>query len=1452
MSGRRKPQSPKKSPSKPELSNEQESLYVVGIGASAGGLDACRKLLAAMPSDTGMAFILIQHLDPSHESMMVDLLAGSTSMAVKQATHGENIEKNHLYVIPPGFYLSVVNDTLRLSQPEARHGARMPFDYLLKSLAENYGPWAICIILSGTGTDGSIGLKAVSDRGGVVIAEDPDEAAYDGMPRNAISTGLVRYVLPLNAIPSVLLGHDWENDPSLGGTSRQSVESDAVGVSGIIHLLRDRTSHNFSLYKTGTLLRRIQRRMGLAGCEGDFVRYQTLLKADSNEVDALVKDLLIHVTSFFRDPDIFEFLAENIISDLITSAAPGEPLRIWIAGCSTGEEAYSLAILFREKISELNSNVKYKIFASDIDVDAIAHAREGLYPATAVSAVPAARLARFFKEEEEGFRVAPDLREAILFTAQDLLADPPFSRLDLISCRNLLIYLKPEAQAQIISQFHFALRLGGYLFLGSSETIGTDDGRFDVVSKPNRIYRHIGRHRPGEFGLAFNSGERANPHTGLATATQPARQDSLADLCKRIVVAKYAPAVILTNRAHECLFTLGPINKYLQVATGHPTHDVLAMVRRDLRTKLRAALQLSQQKNESVTVSAVGNSGDRGAEHLDITVEPILHEREDLLLISFVTRRGAHMPPDSPIPPEEMSRVQELERELAATRIELEGAVLNLENSSQEQKAINQEALSVNEEYQSTNEELVTSKEELQSLNEELTALNSQLHETLERQRRATDDLQNILYSTDVATIFLDTDLNIRFFTPAAKSLLNLISGDIGRPIADLSAVASDTHFAADARTVMKTHEVSEREIRFPNETWYNRQILPYRTEGNGVEGIVVTFNDITDRKNIAATLNSAATRADHANRAKTRFLAAASHDLRQPLQTLTLLQGILARTVKDEQAQKLITRIDETLGTMSEMLNALLDINEIEAGTVHVEKLNFPINHLIDRMRDEFDYHAQAKGLTLRTVPCGLTVCTDPRLLEQMVRNLLSNALKYTGAGKILLGCRRQADTLRIEVLDTGIGVPENQYAAIFEEYYQIGNEARDRSMGLGLGLAIVQRLGGLLGHRLAVRSLPDRGSVFSIDVPLASKGAEPDDIAHASASAVPSKTVQGAMILIAEDDAELRDVLELLFKGEGYRTIVAEDAQAALMLSADPADKPDLILADYNLPNGMNGLELVAAVRDAHHSPIPAILLTGDISTETLQEVGRRDCFLMSKPVKAGVLSERVVRLLTPTIVEDPDTTSIPSTATSGSTRIFVVDDDPHVSGAIRTALEMEGHVLECYANCEDFLKAYRPGPDTCLLIDSRLPGMQGIELLEKLRADGSSLPAIMITGNGDVATAVRAMKAGALDFIEKPFDRDGLVESIDRALARSRDKATLTAWRQDASGRLADLTTRQRQVLDMVLAGHPSKNIAADLGISQRTVENHRAAVMKRMGARSLPELVRLASAADGDKA
>ena len=1423
-----------------------KTLTAIGIGASSGGLEAYSKLVEYLPTGVHMAYILVQHLDPNHPSLLVDLLQRHTSMKVMQAAHQMQIEADHLYIIPPGFYLTLADEHLHLAESPARTGVRLPFDTLLKSMAHDFGRRTGCIVLSGSGSDGSLGLAEISAAGGLVLAQEPTEAGYDGMPKSAIATGLVDQILPLAQIPPALLqfSRDLAENVPIHSKAMPAYPSDDL--ADIIELLRSQTAHDFRLYKRGTLQRRIERRMLLAGMgSGDMALYCKFIHNDHAELELLARDLLINVTSFFRDKKVFAHIREKIIPQMLVKISD-RPLRIWVAGCSTGEEAYSLAILFREAMAEIKTNIKLQIFASDVDADAVASAREGFYPDAIAGDVPADLLAQYFSKESSGYRVTPEVRSSIVFAVHDILADPPFARLDMVSCRNLLIYLGPEAQAKVISLFQFALRNSGILLLGSAETVGAMDGSFETISKPDRLYRQIGKSYSGDFDFPVSNSKNQRLPVRSSRGQPQSRQSSLADICRRLVMEAYAPAAVLINRKNICLFSKGPTERYLRIAPGYPTHDLFSMTPPSFQAKLRAAVQHAEQENSYSLVTGCRNNLNSLHPSFSIALQPVVSDGEKFLLICFIDEPKPQKDTQDTVVRSETPHSVALEQELEETRLELRNAIRNLEISGEEQRVLNEEALSVNEEYQSTNEELLTSKEELQSLNEELTALNSQLQETLERQRTTSDDLQNVLYSTNVATLFLDIDLNIRFFTPATKSLFRILPGDVGRPLADLSALTADASLLDDARSVLNGAAFLEHEVETKDGIWFLRRISPYRKQGVGsVEGVVITFTNVTERKAIADDLKTAKAQAQLANAAKSRFLAAASHDLRQPMQTLALLHGLMATKVEGVKERQLLARFDETLSAMSGMLNTLLDINQIEAGTVRAQPEIFPVNSVLNRLRDEYAYSAQAQGLKLKVISCGSMISSDPRLLEQMLRNLLSNAFKYTKTGGILLGCRRSGMMLRIEIWDTGIGIPENELQAIFEEYHQLDNNARERGRGLGLGLAIVNSLAKLLGHAVGVESHPGKGSVFRIEVPLATVETRPPPAPPQVEPEESKSTNITGTLLVIEDEPDVRELLELFLKDEGHRVILAKDGLSALRLFENNAMRPDLMLADYNLPHDLDGLRTTTMLREKFHAQVPVIILTGDISIATLRAISDENCVRLNKPIKLSKLSQTIQELLS----AQSDAASPVKTAQGlpADTVIFVVDDDKNIRDTIQDLLEHEGHTVRGFESCEAFLAAYKAQPDSCLLIDAYLPGMSGLDLLRHIKETQMALPSIMMTGSTDIQTAVLAMKAGALDFIEKPFSRGELLSALERALEKSRDSTKLTTWRADAAQHLASLTSRQHEIMAMVLAGHPSKNIAADLGISQRTVESHRAAIMKKTGSKSLPALARLAVAA-----
>ena len=1061
-------------------------------------------------------------------------------------------------------------------------------------------------------------------------------------------------------------------------------------MGAVIDLFRKRTAHDFALYNEGTIGKRIKRWMAV-GCIEDSKSSLELLTKEPGEVQRLAEDRFINVSRFFRDEEAFALMAKKVVPELVRAHPPGRPIRVWVAGCSTGEEAYSIAMLFLEEIEAVQRNLKLQIFASDIDGNAVAFAREGLFPASIEADILPSRLARFFTREDQCYRVTHELRATIVFSVHDLISEMPFLRLDLISCRDLLICLRPEAQRKILSLFHFALDEGGIMFLGSSDTVRGSGDYFKSISHKQRIYRHIGRSQIGALELPLGRDEAA----------------------RSLWVGPARPA-----------------------ATPH-TNEIA-------------------------------------------------------------------------------QKLQELD----ATRKDLENAIRDREVAEEEINAINEEAMSVNE---------------------ELNALKDQMRETVKHYKRIADDLENILTSAHVATLFLDEKLNIRLFTSEAKSLFGDIAFDVGRPLAEPLGHLSDQNLLMDAQTVLTSLIPITREIEAENGACYTCRLLPYRTKDNRVEGVVITFVDVTERKRAVDRLDAARLAAESANLGKSRFLAAVSHDLRQPLQTLTLLHGIMAKKITDPSPLELVARSEEALMAMSGMLNTLLDINQLEAGVIHPEVVEFPINNLLERLKASFKYNMDAHGLQWRVIPSRLMVRSDPRLLEQMIRNLLSNAVKFTRQGGVLLGCRRQGGKLSIEVWDTGRGIPEEQLCAIFQEYHQIDNPERELSRGLGL--TIVQRLGDLLGHAVTVRSRENRGSVFAIEVPLSPR-AEPIE-AVARVRTGKGLTARRGEILVVEDDPDIREALETLLKADGHRLIAAADGEEAISTVAQDGVRPDMAIVDYNLPRGMTGVQVMTRFREMVRPDLPGLILTGDISTKAHVEIAKRGYIHRSKPIMAADLAHIVQELLAKS-AQVASAEQLAGHAGAEPRTVVVIDDDDGVREALRTLLQEEGMAVEIYASGEALLGAPHTQSHACLLIDATMPGMGGIELLRRLKDQGDLRPAILITGDGDLKMAVEAMRLGIVDFIEKPISREALLASIERAMDHPQDSIRRSSGRE-AAARLSRLTPRERQVMDLVLTGAPSKNIGADLGVSQRTVESHRAAIMKKTGSKSLPELVRLVIAA-----
>ena len=841
---------------------------IVGIGASAGGLEALTQFLEHTPTDSGMAFVVVQHLDPTHKGMLPELLQRATTMKVVQVTDRIHVRPDHVYVIPPNHDLSLLHGTLHLLAPVAARGLRLPIDSFFRSLAEDQRERSIGIILSGMGSDGTLGLKAIKEQAGLSLVQDPATAKFDAMPRSAVDAGLADIVAPADKLPGKLVAYH-RHAPRIGKADLPLEGKIQGTLEKIVILLRAHTGHDFTLYRRSTLHRRVERRMGIHQLAriGDYVRY---LQENPQELDILFKELLIGVTSFFRDTPAWKKLTKNVLPALLAGRPTGGVLRAWVVGCSTGEEAYSLAMAFIETVKLLKvHNLSLQIYATDLDKEAIDKARHGFFPKTIATAVSPARLARFFVKEDDGYRVNKEIRSMVVFAPQNLIMDPPFTKLDILSCRNLLIYLTPELQKKIFPLFYYSLNARGVLLLGSAESIGGFSNLFTPLALKERIFKRseAGILRTAvDFPTVFVPGREDRADIPRASANPTPSLQSLAD---QLLQSRFAPPAVLVNDEGDILYISGRTGKYLEPAAGKANWNILAMARDGLRYDLARALQKVHRKKGVINVSGIKIDATPGARSVDLMVQSLEEPKELFGLVLIVFSESAIAAATHPAgaggkAQSRSARQKELERELLRARAEVQAGREEMQTSQEELKSMNEELQSANEELQSTNEELMTSKEEMQSLNEELQTVNAELQTKLDELSGANNDMKNLLNSTDIATVFLDNDLHVRRFTLQAKAIIKFIPSDVGRPITDLASDLLYPSLVEDAHEVLRTLVFSERAIATHDGRWFTVRVMPYRTMDDRINGVVITFSDITASKKVEAGL-----RADHGHLAR-------------------------------------------------------------------------------------------------------------------------------------------------------------------------------------------------------------------------------------------------------------------------------------------------------------------------------------------------------------------------------------------------------------------------------------------------------------------------------------------------------------------------------------------------------------------------------------------------------
>ena len=1336
-------------------------VLVVGVGASAGGLDACQRLLQGAPDDQGMSFIVVFHLAPAEESRVAEILQKETRMAVSQVTGKECLEPNHVYVIAPATSLSMRDGALDAGAPEEPHYRARPIDTFFSALAADQKERAVGIVLSGTGNDGSAGLADIRAAGGLCLVQDPETAEYDGMPQSAVETGAADTVVPPEEMGEILLRY--AAAPRVRPTAREpearTIAEPGEGLPAILALLGKRYRVDFRDYKTGTLQRRTERRIELKRLSG-WQSYLDYLRTHPGEVDELYGDLLIGVTSFFRDAEEWDLFAREVVPALVEKTDDPSGVRVWSAGCATGEEAYSLAMVFLEQLEAAGSRLKLKVFASDASDAALAIARRGLYPATIAEHVSGDRLQRFFRRSGEGFEVERPLCDAVTFAAHDLLSDPPFAHLDLVSCRNVLIYLEPAAQEDLLELFHFALRPQGTLWIGASETIGRRTDLFAAVSGKNRLYRSIGLPRAYHYHRSRRAAVAAPLHT--VREREPAERPKTARLLEKLVLERYTSPCVVVSQGLEILYFFGPMGEYLTQPQGEARSDLLSWVRPELYAKLRAGLAEAVENKREVTVTGMRLERDAVTVRVEIVIEPItsVPRTGGLFLVVF---RDLPKSTEHPFAPDEGGGewfTGQLQQELQDTREELRAAVDQLRTASEEHSASYEELLALNEELQSSNEEIEASQEELQSLNEELTTMNRQLEERNEELRSTTSDLNNLLVSANVATIFLDRELRIRRFTPACATIMRIVPSDVGRSLADIKMQVRDESMLADALRGLTAPAPIETEVSTDDGRWFSRRVLPYRTEAESIDGVCLTFHEITVQKRAATASEYARLYAEAIIRtsrtpllvldmdhrlvsANAAFYATFQVDEKEtegrriyelgnrqwdiPRVRALLEEALLrGREIRDYD----VDHVFEKIGWRSMRLNA-----QVMPGNGHPDLILVSIEDVTDLRRAEMEAQSRAEELA-----------HDDRrkdeflaMLGHELRNPLAaltnglDLLRLSGGGpieQVRAMMERQARRMTA-MLDQLLDV-----SRVISGKFELTREAADVAEAAKAAIESVKPMLEACEHELTV-SLPPTGTVLVLGEALRLAQVMENLLGNAA-----KYTENGGRIWLTIEATEDTVKLSVRDTGIGMEPGVLEHVfdlftQAPVSL--------------HRAKGGLGlGLALVRSLVQMHGGNVQAFSAGPGKGTEVVVRLPR-------------------LRLGRVAPTDEGQVALSPVTAK----RILVVDDEADAAEALVEILALQGHEARAVPDGVAAFAAVGELEPEVVLLDLGLPNMSGYEVARRLREMlGRRVLLIALTGYHD--DKARLQEAGFDAHLLKPTQLEKLFDLL--AGLDTRDEATI----------------------------------------------------------------------------
>jgi two-component system, chemotaxis family, CheB/CheR fusion protein len=1333
---------------------------VVGIGASAGGLEAAIEFFQNMRADSGMAFVLVQHLPPDRETLITEILSKKTTMPVLHVDDGLELQPNHVYCIRPGRTLLLQDGRFRLGEPLVKPMRNRPIDDFFKSLAEEQRERGIAIILSGMGSNGSAGAQAIKAVGGLCVAQDPETAAFPSMPRHLVDAGYADFILKPADMPEMLIGyaeHPYAREEGNDLVAR-ALRREQQYIREILAVMRTRTRHDFSGYKKPTLLRRIQRRMGLARLThlSDYVR---LLRQTPGEVVALTDDLLIHVTGFFRDPEAWESLRELVIAPLIAGRDAGSTIRAWVTACASGEEAYTLAMLLIEESDRLGKPLDIKIFATDTADRTLQNARHGVYPGGIEAEIMPERLERFFQREDAVYRVRQELRERVIFAPQNVLRDPPFSRLDIVTCRNLLIYLEPELQQRVLSLLHFGLREGGALFLGTSETAAGNDGLFETIEKKARIFRRVGptRHGGVEFPIPQIAAARAEVKLGETRPVPP--RPTLAQLTHRALLDHHTPAAVTIDREFRILYYHGNTAPYFAQPPGEPTRELLTVVRDTLRGGVRTALHRAIGHNAATQETGWIEDPDGKREQVAIRVSAI-HPKSDLdcFIVSFQRFEAwAAEPVELP------GRGQENADDLRRVRDELQSTVEELQTSNEELKAAHEEVVSTNEEIQSTNEELETSREEMQSLNEELSTVNSQLQAKVEEYQAVSSDLASLLTSTDLAVLFLDTRFRIRRFTPQVSDLIDVISSDIGRPLSDLAQKFDDPDLLRDAAQVLERLVPSEHEVSVAGGRWFLRRITPYRTAENRIDGIVIAFVETTARR-----------RAEQA-------LRRSEEQFRRAIEEAPIPVLLLAEDGEVLQLSSAWTRLTGHVIREVPTLEAWLHFVDAES----VPTLRAGLQAVFSRPDARID-----ADLAIRT-PNGLRHWTlsasSPGVLPDGRRMCVGMAVDITD--------RKRAE---LELLASKEAV---EAASAMKDQF-LANISHELRTPLSVILMWSKLLAGdemaeadrkdavdaiarsADAQRRLIEDLLDTTRIASGKLRVMLKPVPLAQVVSAAADAIrPLAQVRNQKLTVAVadgpghvlgDSVRLEQVVWILlhnavkFSPSGGEIRLTLERQSDLLVLTVQDDGPG-IAADF-LPRLFQ--PFVQAGDDKGSRARSGLGLGLSIAKSLVQMHGGTIQAVSSGSDHGGATF--VVRIPVHTVSQDRSTTNGKDNGrVLEGVVTFLIEDNDDARRAIRRALERAGARVVAFESAEEALVAFREAAPSLVVSDIGLPGASGLELIEQIRAiekqeNLASVRALALTARVTGTDQAAARASGFDAFVAKPVEPESLIDAACSILA------------------------------------------------------------------------------------